>query len=379
MSLSTRHTHSDFRMRQKYPDLGDFWAWEGWPPGAGLHHRLQIGEVVWALKKIGTVEDRANASRVLRLRVEALGGESSQLLTDQNWSNLFGEMAGLESHGRSYTWDPPLIVRVLNGRRTLRIELNPARDDYYPPDPYPVLKRHRAEAEAVAAIRGAHAGEDAGDGVVVVVPDRPTGPALAIPEPGEGAARLRAILTPRPVASPPTPEPVAAVSMSTSEPIVEAGELDAWLSEPAPAPAPAPVTGLVDSLTSVGDRSLVDNALMLMALAGDMLTQAMVASATSAAAPEQSEDDALVKERLSAALEEGARLRKAAAALKTQQQMAESLARRTEAALAAERERANILEGNLQRVLRGEKVENTAALREVQKFMAEKPRVGVGA
>lgn len=371
MSMSTRHTHSDFRMRQKYPDLNDFWAWEGWPDGIGLHHRLQVGEVVWALRKLGAVEDKANASRVLRLRVEALGGESTRVLTDQNWSNLFGELAGLESHGRSYTWDPPLIMRVLNGRRTLRIELNPARDDY-PPDPYPVLKRHRAEAEVVAAAREAHAGEDAADETAAPAP-----PALVIPEPGEGAARLKAILAPRPVVSPPAPEPVAvAVTMSTSAPPdVEPAELDAWLSQP----APAPVTGLVDSLTSVGGRSLVDNAMMLMALAGDMLTQAMVASATTAAAPQPDEDDALVKERLSAALEEGARLRKTAAALKTQQQMAENLARRTEAALAAERERADILEGNLQRVLRGEKVENTGALREVQKFMSEKPRVRVGA
>lgn len=379
MSLSTRQTHSDFRMRQKYPDLDAFWAWEGWPEGAGLHHRLQIGEVLWALKKLGAVEDRSNASRVVRLRVDAMGGESCQLLTDQNWSNIFGEMAGLESHGRSYVWAPPLIVRVLNGKRTLRMEVNPALTDF-PPDPYPVLKAGRAKADAVAAAREAHAVLDPTADVLA-----PAAP--AIPEPGEGAARLKAILAPRPVAAP-EPEPAAAWAMSTSGPValtpvglggeLESVGLNEWLSSgPAPAPAPAPVSGLVDTLTSVGGRSLVDNALMLMALAGDMLTQAMVASATTAAVPEPSEDDALVKERLSAALEEGARLRKAAAGLKTQQQMAESLARRTEAALAAERERATILEGNLQRVLRGEKVENTAALREVQKFMSEKPKVGV--
>jgi hypothetical protein len=307
-------------------------------------------------------------------------------------------------------WDPPLIFRELSGRKTKRLELNP--DVELPPNPMVAYRRHLETARANQAVREERQADAeatvAAPAAVMVWKSDP------LPEHGADAKRLRVLLgidqeedevAPVAVAPREKIETVDVGPVTVHEPLFvnddatvvvpreravldvdelvasgTGGDLDSFL---APPPAdesfsvePTPLRGLADELAAVGGRSLVDNARMLLALASDMLTQAFMAEASTV--PASGSDDASVKERLGDALEEANRLRKKLQAAETQRAQHEAFARRTEAALRAERERADILDGNVQRLLRGEKAENTAALRGAQKLLAEKPRVPVG-
>jgi hypothetical protein len=414
---------TDYRIRAQYPELREFFEWEGWPEGCPLLHRWRIGEVCWILKEGGAIEHKGNATGVLRDKAAGMDLVSGlDGMTTQQWSNLLGEMAGMAPNKtRRYQWRPALIMRRLDGTRTKRLEVNPAAP--LPPNPMPMFALHLEKTAAAREAREARRAAEEAEAAAALAMEQ--GPVVDIPEPGEGKAKLDLLLgrvppapaangfpDPKPDPAPPTPAPAPTPPPPAPEPervgmraprlfenddqtivvpperavldvdeMVASGtgdDLDVVLGAPDPQPfLVEPRTGLADELSRVGNRSLVDNARMLLSLASDMLTQAFVAEAAQAQVQGEANDQAL--ERLSVALGEANRLRKKLQTAETVKQQAEALARRTEAALRAERERADILEGNVQRLLRGEKAENTAALRGAQKFLAEKPRTPVGA
>lgn len=395
----------DYQIRVRYPELKEFLEWEGWPTSMGLANRWRVGEVVHFLKENGPVTHTGNASGLVRDMMLARDDVFAvREMSPQLWSNFWGEVAGLKSSTRSYTWDPPFVLREINGKKTKRIEVNP--DAKLPPNPLVAFALHQETVRANQAVREERqADADASVAAPAAVKVAKSDP---LPEHGEGARRLRELLgmdpaqnevkkvAPRPVQAPAASEPadepttVAVGPVTVDEPslfvndeatVVVPRERAVLDIEEIVAPPresflvePAPLRGLADDLAAVGGRSLVDNARMLLALASDMLTQAFMAEAST---PTSTPGDAAVKERLGDALEEANRLRKKLQAAETQRAQHEAYARRTEAALRAERERADILDGNVQRLLRGEKAENTAALKGAQKMMAEKPRVPV--
>lgn len=407
-------TMSDYRIRAQYPEMKEFFEWEGWPGGLSLVNRWRIGEIVWHLRESGPVEHKGNATKVLREQMAA--DDRVLAVTDMNtqqWSNLLGEMAGLPStSARKYQWRPALIMRKVDGTRTKRLESNPAA--HLPPNPMPLHAEHLVKSREAAAKREARQSAQG------IAEDDPSGDPR--PEPGADKAKLDVLLGRAPVpltkASPvppvappveptrvalrfpdaPAPAPVMAAPTFVNDDAtvvvpreravldvddVVAADLDGVLSDHAATVAPdpepflvsPPPMGLVDQLVQTGGRSLVDNARLLLSLASDMLCQAVVAEASESA--ELGLVDEQVKDRLGQALDEAQRLRKRLQVAEQQRAQHEAYARRTEAALRVERERGDVLEGNLQRVLKGEKAENTAALRGAQKFLAEKPRVPV--
>lgn len=409
--MSVLTTHANVRLRREHPELMPVFEWSGWPDGTTYHHRWQIAEVLWILRHKGPAEHAGNASKVVRDWAREMGAEATATLTSQGWSNLYGEMGGRVAVRRSYHWDPPLLIREIAGKSTKYIGLNPAITDF-PPDPFALLREHREKVAAARAESRAFVVD--GSASADVEESRPPTRSELPPDPGDGAARLRQLLnlrgpennggpTPAPEPAPtPAPEPEPEPTPGPEEAVValngthvdaldvRVAELDSWLSgaaqveppvEDVVEPAIPAVSGLADQLVTVGDRSMVDNVRLLMSLAGDMLTQAMVAEVTPEPVTVEVEvpvEDDTVKRRLADALEEAGRLRKAVQTAQTKRQMAEKLARSTEAALRAEREKTQALESNLERVLRGEKAENSRALRTVQRFMAEKPKVKAG-
>lgn len=385
----------DYQVRVRYPELKEFLNWEGWPATMGLANRWRVGEVVHFLKENGPVVHTGNASGLVREMMLARDDVCAvREMSPQLWSNFWGEVAGLKSSTRSYVWDPPFVLREMNGKKTKRVELNPAAK--LPPNPLEAFARHQETARANQALRDER---QADAGASVAAPAAATvAKSDPLPEHGADAARLKMLLgldakeavkvAPRPVRA---PEPAATMMKPVEPPLFVNDEativvpperavldVDELLAPPVRDPflvEPAPLRGLADELAAVGGRSLVDNARMLLALAGDMLTQAFMAEA---ALPPSGPDEGTVKERLGDALAEADRLRRKLQAAETQRAQHEAYARRTEAALRAERERADILDGNVQRLLKGEKAENTAALKGAQKFLAEKPRVPAG-
>jgi hypothetical protein len=394
-------------IRRRYPELSLVFDWPGWTTGSDSpHQRWRYAEVMWALYD-GDVVHASNAARALRERLDFMDGEATADMTSQQLSNLYAEMAGMAATTRVWSVEPPMIEREVNVTRTKRIALSAAWKANMPPNPFELRRKNR---EAVAALRARATATRIEHQPEPEPEPAPVRARLEPPDPGEGASRVKELLGIPPDAS---------VSLSSSAvPVVSAGGHGPRPQEPeAPTPAPtpppeptprdnkwslfredvyelppvtvdvgpvtvgpypgvAPPVSYVDQLLTVGDRSMVDNARLLMSLAGDLLVQAAAAPTFDVPA-DASNDLVVVKERLSSALEEGGRLRKRLQAVETQVKMADALARRSEAALVAERERADALEANLTRVLRGEKATNDKALKGVQRFMSEKPRVPV--
>ena len=365
----------DPKILKRMPELDPVVKWGGWPEMMFASRRVVIAEILWALKLGGPVVS-PRSSRDLRDRCVDLGAVEAARVSDATWFGLLGEM----SRGSTATYKMPVYIsRELNGKHTLRIELA-VGDDGLPPNPYEVY-------EAVAKRPGRVAMKDALSRVAAFEP----------PDPGEGAAKLRSLLgiEEAPSSNGDSGREEAAVVASgeiTYTPAIEVPPVEAPVVEDPPVECRSEIaslfaperSALIDELVAKEDRSLADDARLLMRLAGDILTKSALAAVAEPvfvdvpADVSPDEDLDVVKGRLAVALEESARFRRAAEKAETQRQMAESALRKTEAALLAERERAEQLERNVDALLKGQRVPNESGFKALRGMAQERPRVPVG-
>lgn len=324
--------------RSQHPELDPVFEWPGWQRSQYSRRRLLIAEVCAVLRKHGPITNSHNGLRDM------------QALLEREGSLVIGEMSGTGfpaflrdideatlPDGRGTESKQKFIHREMAGKRTSAIHLIDGID--LPPDPFEL--RRASEG----AVSGAQLARSEGERLLERFGiRRPADDGEGIDDEDDGVVID--------VMAEPEPEP----------------EPDPEPEEPFVLPA-SPAAALVD----LSERSASENARLALHTVGDLLSQvyAMEAALDRPAADES--DD--VKERLADVLAECDRLRQKLTRETTQKNMAQAQVRATEAALRAEREKVVALEGNVERLLRGERVPNESGFRELRKLIQERPRV----